>query len=203
VGRAVQARSQAAYGRRIARWFHRFRASVEESRQVGYQAKVNGGPYSRDEGRALIATPRYLVDSSVISKVFLLDESHVEETRKLFEAFYSGRIVLLTPPIAYLEVANAIVKAARTNRLSEPAGRQAIEDLFDLAIEIAGDEEQLELAIREAYPVAESLQRSIYDAIFLVTSRAIEAPFITADKPTYEAARSQFDVIWLPQLELP
>ena len=61
----------------------------------------------------------------------------------------------------------------------------------------------MELAVTAAYPVAEGLHRSIYDAIFLVTARAIAAPFITADRPTWQAAKEDFDVIWLPDLELP
>lgn len=61
----------------------------------------------------------------------------------------------------------------------------------------------MELAIRSAYPFTEQLQRSIYDAIYLVVARAIEATFVTADRPTWEAASAHFDVIWLGDLELP
>jgi predicted nucleic acid-binding protein len=126
----------------------------------------------------------------------------VPETRSLFDAFYAGRVSLLTPPIAYYEVANSIVKAVRQRRLAQNAGRVALEGLFDLALELAGDEDA-ELALRAAYPVAEQLNRSIYDGIFLVVSRAIGAPFVTADKPTWEAAGSTFDVVYLPNLRLP
>jgi predicted nucleic acid-binding protein len=142
------------------------------------------------------------VDSSVISKVFLLDEPLVDETRSLFEAFYDGAVSLLTPPIALYEVANSIVKATRQRRLPAEAGRVALEELFDLAIEIVGDDGP-ELALRAAYPVAEQLNRSIYDATFLVLSRAIGAPLVTADKPTWEAARNTFDVVYLSNLQLP
>jgi len=126
----------------------------------------------------------------------------VSETRRLFEAFYAGKVHLLTPPIAYYEVANSIVKAVRQRRLALDAGRVALEQLFDLALEIVGDEDA-ELALRAGYPVAEELNRSIYDGIFLVVSRAIGAPFVTADKPTWEAAGSTFDVVFLPHLQLP
>jgi len=126
----------------------------------------------------------------------------VSETRRLSEAFYAGRVTLLTPPIAYYEVANSIVKAVRQRRLAVDAGRMALEQLFDLALEVVGAEDA-ELALRAAYPVAEELNRSIYDGIFLAVSRAIGAPFVTADKPTWEAARSTFDVVYLPDLQLP
>jgi len=132
----------------------------------------------------------------------LRDEQLVSETRALFEAFYAGQVSLLTPPIAYYEVANSIVKAVRQRRLALDAGRVALEQLFDLALEIVGDEDA-ELALRAAYPIAEQLDRSIYDGIFLVVSRAIGAPFVTADKPTWEAAGSTFDVVYLPHLQLP
>jgi predicted nucleic acid-binding protein len=120
----------------------------------------------------------------------------------LFEAFYSGLVTLLTPPIDYYEVAYSIVKAVRQRRLAVDAGRIALEQLFDLALEVVGDEDA-ELALRAAYPVAEELNRSIYDGIFLAVSRAIGAPFVTADKPTWEAARLTFDVVYLPDLQLP
>lgn len=126
----------------------------------------------------------------------------MSETRNLFEAFYAGRVCLLTPPIAYYEVANSIVKAVRQRRLPVAAGRVALEELFDLALEVVGDQDA-ELALRAAYPVAEQLNRSIYDGIFLVVSRAIDAPFVTADKPTWQAATSTFDVLYLPDFQLP
>ena len=132
----------------------------------------------------------------------MLDEQLVSETRRLFEAFYEGQVSLLTPPIAYYEVANSIVKAVRQRRLALDAGRFALERLFDLALEVVGAEDA-ELALRAAYPVAEELNRSIYDGIFLVVSRSIGAPFVTADKPAWEAARSTFDVVYLPDLQLP
>ncbi len=132
----------------------------------------------------------------------MLDEELVAETRDLFESFYAGRVSLLTPPIAYYEVANSIAKAVRQRRLPLDAGRVALEELLDLALETAGDDDA-ELVLRAAYPVAEQLNRSVYDGIFLVVSRAIGAPFLTADKPTWEAARSEFDVLYLPLLQLP
>jgi len=132
----------------------------------------------------------------------LLDEVLVEETRRLFEAFYAGRIGLLTPPIAYYEVANSIIKAVRHRRLAVDAGRLAIDQLFDLALETVGDDDP-ELVLRAAYPIAEQLNRSVYDGVFLAVSRAVRAPFVTADKPTSEAAKSTFDVVYLPELQLP
>lgn len=142
-----------------------------------------------------------MVDSSVISKVFLRDEDHVAETHNLFRAFYAGKVELLTPTIAQYEVVNSIVKATRQRRLSLDAGRVAIDQFFDLAIEFVEDD--VEPVIRSAYPVSQSLDRSIYDGIFLVVSKALGAPFVTADKPTWEAAKSDFDVVFLPQLDLP
>lgn len=132
----------------------------------------------------------------------MLDEELVNETRTLFESFYAGHISLLTPPIAYYEVANAIVKAVRQRRLPPGAGRAALEELFDLALEVVGDD-NAEPVLRAAYPVAEHLNRSMYDGIFLVVSKAIGAPFVTADRPTWEAARQEFDVIFLPDLVVP
>ena len=132
----------------------------------------------------------------------MLDEALVDETHELFVSFYAGNVTLLTPTIAFYEVANSIIKATRQRRLPVDAGRIALDQLFNLAIEIVGDDDA-ELVIRAAYPVAEQLKRSVYDGIFLAVSEAIGAPFLTADKPTWEAARSRFDGIYLPDLQLP
>jgi predicted nucleic acid-binding protein len=132
----------------------------------------------------------------------LLDEELVSETRRLFESFYAGDISLLTPPIAYYEVANSIVKAVRQRRLEPALGRMALEDLFNLNLEVAGDEDP-ELALRAAYPVAEQLNRSIYDALFLVLARVLQAPLITADKPLRDAASPRFLVLHLADYRLP
>jgi predicted nucleic acid-binding protein len=126
----------------------------------------------------------------------LLDEELVPETRRLFELFYAGDIQLLTPPIAYYEVANFIVKAVRQRRLEPAVGRAALEDLFNLNLEIAEDEDP-ELALRAAYPIAEQLNRSIYDALFFVLARVLQAPLITADSPLRDAASARFLVVHL------
>ncbi len=174
---------------------------MEEPAKSRYTAPDDQSTHPLHPRRTLIDPPRYLLDSSVISKVFLLDEELVGETRALFEAFYSGEVSLLTPPIAYFEVANAIVKATRQHRITVEAGRRAIEQLFDLAIETVGDEYP-ELAVRADYPVAEELNRSIFDSVFLVVARAIDAPFVTADRPTWEVAKANFNVIYLTDLPI-
>jgi predicted nucleic acid-binding protein len=147
--------------------------------------------------------PVYTLDTSVLTKFFLLDEEYVSAAQQLSAAFDRYEIDVAAPEVALYETASSILKAVRRGRLSDEAARVALVALFDLELQVVGGAEERRDVLLRAYPVARELGRSVYDATFLVVSATLDAPLITADRPLFEAARSNFDVIWLPNLALP
>jgi len=120
----------------------------------------------------------------------------------LFESFSRGDIFLIVPVIAYYEVASTILRDSRQQRLSFEAADIAIEALFglELAVVDTGDHRAV---IFDAYKTARANDCGFYDAIFLVLSQSLDAPLSTADKPLSNAARHNFDVRSVADLELP
>jgi predicted nucleic acid-binding protein len=78
--------------------------------------------------------PTYVVDASVAIKWFLNDEDFVEQSQAVFNAYNTGAIRLIAPEHLILEVANAILSAVRSERLTAEAGDRAISHLLTLDI---------------------------------------------------------------------
>jgi predicted nucleic acid-binding protein len=132
----------------------------------------------------------------------LLDEEFVDETLDLFDAHYSGKIELFVPAIAFLETASAILKAVRSSRLSPDSAEQAIDTIPHLQLQVFDPGSGSADLARRSYAVAQRIERSIYDASFLVVSQLLEAPLITADRRLFEAAKADYGTIWLPNMDL-
>jgi predicted nucleic acid-binding protein len=98
---------------------------------------------------------------------------------------------------------SGILKAVRRGRLQDAAAAAALEDLFSLSLKpVSGPGETADVLLR-AYSVARELDRSVYDAVFLVVSRSLSAPLITADRSLYTASSRAFDVLWLGDAPFP
>ena len=119
----------------------------------------------------------------------------------MFEAFSRGDVLLAVPAFAYYEVVSNILRAGRQQRLDEDAGYAAIESLFHLQLTTV--DPPVRSLMPDAYVTAREQNCGLYDAIFLVVSRSIEAPLVTADRPLFNAARGRYDVIWIADLNLP
>jgi predicted nucleic acid-binding protein len=70
--------------------------------------------------------PRYVVDASVATKWHLRDEQHTTQADMLLAGFRDGRWNFSAPESLRYEVAGAIRKAVRMNRLTRGQGRRAI-----------------------------------------------------------------------------
>jgi predicted nucleic acid-binding protein len=125
----------------------------------------------------------------------------VEETRRRFEAFSRGDIFIVVPALAYYEVSSNILRASRQRRLSADAANDALESLFYLGLAII--DPSLTSLIPDAYVTAREQNCGLYDAIFLVVSRSIGAPLITADESLFNATRRSHDVLWIGDAEVP
>ena len=111
---------------------------------------------------------------------------------------------MLAPPTIFYEFPSSIVKAVRLNRINAVNARAAV-DLF-LAMPLVSLEfssEQHKRLVPLSYDTASRLGRSYYDAIFVVTASLLHVPLLTADRPLFDAAKSEFDVLWLGDFHLP
>ena len=106
------------------------------------------------------------------------------------------------PAIAYYEVASTILRASRQQRLSFEAADIAIEAPFGLELAVV-DTADHRAIIFDAYKTARANDCGFYDAIFLVVSQSLDTPLVTADRPLSNAARQNFDVRSVADLDFP
>ena len=106
----------------------------------------------------------------------------------------------MVPAFAHYEVVSNILRASRQRRIAVEAAHEAIKSLFYLGLSVVDPPYRAILV--DAYLTASEQNCGLYDAIFLVISRSTGAPLITADRPLFNAAGGEYEVIWIEDLDL-
>jgi predicted nucleic acid-binding protein len=89
-----------------------------------------------------------------------------------------GTLVCWWPTLLYLEVANALLRAQRSQRLSPPAARA----LLGAVRRIPARSVAVERLVEEALALATSRGLSVYDACYAALAETVDAPLVTADR---------------------
>ena len=146
----------------------------------------------------------WVIDASVLAKVFLKDEDHASTAEEIVSQFVSASIELVAPQFILYEIPSAIATAVRRQRLDANDARQAIRDFFELGIPTVGDADTLQLMIDSAYMRATQLGCRLYDALYLVVAEALECRFVTADEKLYNTVKDHLPyVVWIEDYEKP
>ena len=135
---------------------------------------------------------RYVVDASVVAKWVLPVEPHQEEALRLKADNVAGRNELFAPAILSVEVANALWKAVRMNRLSREDAKAALAALGHMGVflcEFKWDR------VSEIFDIACRLEVAVYDAAYLYLAQEIKAQFVTSDDALFEKSKSHFQVL--------
>jgi predicted nucleic acid-binding protein len=120
------------------------------------------------------ATPKYVVDASVVVKWFSKLEEDIEKSEKLLNDHVTGTSPLASSSLVLYEVCNAL----RFNpNLDEDDLLEAITSLVKLELELVDFTEVFEPAIALAF----SQDITIYDAAYIAVSQTYHIPLITAD----------------------
>jgi predicted nucleic acid-binding protein len=127
---------------------------------------------------------RVVVDSSVAIKWFI-PESLWSHARRLLDGYETGMLDLLAPDLIYAELGNIVWKKQAVHGLSAEDARQVIAALSALNLQITPSAALL----AEAYPLAVSHRRTIYDALYIALSLRERCPFVTADEKLVNAVK--------------
>jgi predicted nucleic acid-binding protein len=139
-----------------------------------------------------------VVDASVAVKWCLpsVREELVAEAEELLASSRRDEIQFLVPDLFWVEVANALWKAARRNEISPTNAALAISFLRDLDIATLPSmdilPQALDLAIRHV--------RTVYDSLYVVLALQSKSEMITADERLANALAARFPVKWLGAL---
>lgn len=123
-------------------------------------------------------TERFVVDASVVAKLYLRDEKDLDKADLLFSRFSSGDIELVAPKIITYEIPATIKNGVARVGADEKTWREALLSFQNLGLLVIDDSEAKEDAIR--FSLSHYCQ--FYDALYLLLAQELGLDFITADE---------------------
>lgn len=136
--------------------------------------------------------PRYVVDASIVAKWILPGEPYGENAVRLKDDSIEGITELHTPSILTYEVGNTLRRASKMQRISPDDAKEALMVLTSMKIALY-DLRWRDVA--EGFNVASTLDLTIYDATYILISKRLQVPLITADDQLYERAKATTKLI--------
>lgn len=119
-----------------------------------------------------------VVDASVVVKLFLL-----EEGTEAVEQLLHSEFLLMAPDLAAIEVANAVLSAARRQSVDATVALEVVHRLEEGRILLVPSRRFL----ARATEIALLLRHPIYDCLYLACAEERDAPLVTADRRFLQA----------------
>jgi predicted nucleic acid-binding protein len=136
---------------------------------------------------------KMVVDRSVVIKWFVV-EPFSTEARRILDQYQRGILTLLAPDLLYAEVGNIVWKKHRFQGLAAVDAQQIIEEFQRLTFVLTSSADLL----GEAYRLAVTHTRTVYDALYIALSRREQCAYVTADEKLVNAIHAVFpEVIWV------
>lgn len=126
---------------------------------------------------------RIVIDASVALRWFFDDEADVEAARELSDQWGRREVEFIVPSHWPLEILNAIRSRIVRKRIEPGRARELATDFIELAI-VTTD---ITAHHAEIYHTAVELDRSVYDAAYIVLAEKNGIELVTADKKLFNA----------------
>jgi predicted nucleic acid-binding protein len=136
---------------------------------------------------------KLVIDSGVAIKWFVV-EPYSAEARRILDGYRQGDLTFLAPDLIYAEVGNIAWKKHQFQSLASADAQQIITEFQTVQLTITSNVHLLD----DAYRLAVTYQRSVYDSLYLALSERENCQFITADERLVNAVSSHLsNVVWL------
>jgi predicted nucleic acid-binding protein len=137
----------------------------------------------------------YVLDATVAAKWFLTgpDETLVEEAGAILNGWVCDRLQLIVPDLFWAEMGSILWKAARLGRISKISAREALDALAEQNLRTF----PILPLLKDAYTIAGTFERSIYDSLYVALAIASNHVLVTADEKLASAVAAHFPVRWL------
>ena len=132
------------------------------------------------------------MDASVAAKWVLSGEPFERNAIMLKDDHLSGIAEICAPSLVVFEVANALWKAIKLNRILEEDAHEALKALGDLRITL---HELNWTEVSRGLNIASKLDLTVYDASYLFLSDKMNVQIITADDKLFEKAKKHFRIL--------
>lgn len=137
--------------------------------------------------------PKLVVDASVVIKWFV-PEPLSPEARKILDDYRAGALDLVAPDLLNAEVGNIVWKKQTYQGLSADDAKAVIDGFRSLVIAFTPTPDLLV----DAYNLAITHKRTVYDSLYLALSIREACQFVTADERLANAVGSAIPtVVWL------
>ncbi len=136
---------------------------------------------------------KLVVDSSVAVKSFVT-EPYSREAIRILTEYQAGTIELLAPDLINAEV-GSIAWKKHINQGFAPADAQLIVDNFQ---KLAWTFIPNSVLLSDAYRIATTHRRTVYDSLYIALSVRERCQFVTADEKLVNAVNTTYSsVIWI------
>lgn len=125
---------------------------------------------------------KIVIDSSVVIKWFL-DEEDSDKAQSIYDDHETGTLNLIAPDLMNIEIGNIIWKHVVHRGMSEEDAQDVMDRYIELELNLVPTTELL----YEAYKIAVTYKRSVYDSTYVALSIQEGCQFVTADEKLYNA----------------
>lgn len=126
----------------------------------------------------------YIIDASVILNSLLHPKDSVDrQFQKLFQEQKKKEIQLYSIPMVQMEIANGL----RFALTDEKSAQNAFREYTNLPLEYV---QQTNAHIEAALCWSYNYKTTVYDSIYHVTAKMLDATFLTCDNQYYQKAKS-------------
>ena len=137
----------------------------------------------------------FVVDASVGAKWVTPDivEPLADQAYRFLRAHAEGTFDVIVPDLFWLEIGSFLWKAAKRGTITSALAERALEAMFVRNFPTVSSRAFLP----EAFKIASSFDRTIYDSTYVAMAAATGRDLITADERLVNALGSRFPVRWL------
>jgi predicted nucleic acid-binding protein len=138
---------------------------------------------------------RFVVDASVGFKWIVPNDFEPlrDQAVHLTELRYAQQVELIVPDFFWIELGNALWKAARSKKIDAIAFDKSRGLLLRSDIPSFPSRELLPSALL----IAAEFDRSVYDSLYIALAKESSCQLITADEKLVNAVASRLPVVWL------
>jgi predicted nucleic acid-binding protein len=126
-----------------------------------------------------------VIDTSVAAKWFL-DEPHSAEALDILKKVLADELSLIAPDHIYAEIGNTLWKRTNAGTIAVTDAQDFISDFLRIKITLVSTADLLS----DAYHLAITYKRSVYDSLYLALNQREQCQFVTADEKLVNAVGS-------------
>lgn len=137
----------------------------------------------------------YVLDASVAAKWFLpeVDEPLTAEASAALGEYVRGSVAFVVPDLFWAELGNILWKSVRVRRIARRSAEEAVSIALNYRIPTIASAELLD----DAFSLAVSFDRTVYDSLYVALAVRTGHPFLTADERLASALAAYVPVRWL------